>query len=959
MTGTGSGSDPGPALPEEPGDSTRIDSPTAEAASRWKQTEELFHQAMDLASGERVAAVIAWCGDDATLQQSVLALLEADSSVEGLISTASNTDPDELDSDKFLHRSPDGDASTGLSQDDGEEAEDDLWIGRVLGAFRLERLLGRGGMGVVYLGQRVTGGFDQKVAVKLVGRHLRSSPAVEQFLLERQALARLEHPHIARLIDGGVTAEGFPYVVMEFVEGQRLDVACDDPTTSIDQIIRWMLQLCDAVSYVHRNLILHRDLKPGNVMVTDEGSIKLLDFGTLKRIGPEGQTDSAMTQAGMRPVTVRFASPEHIQGNSVSTAADVFSLGMILYRLIAGCLPEELNDLSIGAYLESLKEERFTPLSIAATQSTPLRKIDAQMGKDLDAIVAKSLRYEPQARYPTASALADDLWNLLAYKPVSARNGNLHYRAGKFYLRYRWPIRAAVAAVLVLAIGLSVMAWQGHVARREQARAEKGVEDERQLAHMLLFDYFQQLRQIPGSIEAERKAVTRALAYLDSLAAIAPGSDLELDTIGGYTDMGSLLGDPYEQNLGDVPGALRALNKAVAIAESRAAKHPHDLASMQMLANAKMTLAGTYMGNGDAIQAEKYLTNAADTVAAMARDPKVTADMLQLAASLTDLLGDVYDPGRGYSTADLNKSMQTYLLSDEYDEQCRKIEPKNAACNAGIVVGDYKVGLLMETTDPAFSATRYRHGLNVVNQYPSELSKTTRALRGRNYMLSRLGLMEITLGQTEDGMKLSRQAQAGFREAIARAELDNRARFDLVAFETDLSEEYDLVGKEQEAAETAHEVLGVLSILLQRSPKNVRWQMIQANDLRTSGRAETKLGHKREGAIASKKGMDQLVSLAENKDATPEALSSAANALVELHLHPGDEKMAVGFAQRAVNAFTKPTPELLLRLAKAQSAAGQSQEAAKTARLALAGLTGPVKSKIVADEIADARRLVK
>jgi non-specific serine/threonine protein kinase/serine/threonine-protein kinase len=926
-------------------------------ATRWKRIEDLFHRAMEVDADVRAAMVAEWCAGDAGLEQELQALLEADNRVENLISTGSKSEPEESIPNRFLLRS--SKTRTGMIQESAEEVEDDQWIGRMLGAFRLERLLGRGGMGVVYLGRRVSGGLAQQVAIKLVGRHLRSSPVVQQFLLERETLARLEHPHIARLIDGGVTVEGFPYVAMEFVEGRRLDAACDDPATSIDQIIRWMLQLCDAVSYVHRNLILHRDLKPGNVMVTDEGSVKLLDFGTLKRIGPESQTDSAMTQAGMRAVTLRYASPEHIQGDRISTAADVFSLGMILYRLIAGGLPERMNHMPIGVYLEFLREGQIAPPSHAAAQSSVARKIDIHVSRDLDAIVAKALRFEPEARYPTAGALAEDLWNLLTHRPVSARDGSLRYRADKFYLRFRWPIRAAVAAILVLTIGLSVMAWQGHVARREEARAEKGVEDERQLAHMLLFDYFDQLRQIPGSIDAERKAVTRALAYLDALAAIAPGSDLELDTIGGYTDMGSLLGDPYEQNLGDVPGALRALNKAVAVAESRAAKHPHDLASMQMLANAEMAIGGTYMGNGDAIQAEKYLQNGADTVAAMAKDSKVTADMLQLAASLTDLLGDVYDPGRGYSTADLSKSMQTYLLSDEYDEQCRKIEPKNAACNAGVVVGDYKLGLLMETTDPAFSATRYRHGLNVVNQYPSELSKTTRALRGKNYMLSRLGLMEMTLGQTEEGMKLSRQAQAGFREAIARAELDNRARFDLVAFETDLSEEYDRVGKDQEAAETAHEVLGVLSVLLQRSPRNVRWQMIQANDLRTSGRAETKLGHKREGAIASKKGLDQLVNLAENKDATPEALSSAADALIELHLHPGDEKIAVSFAERAVKAFTKPTPELLLTLAKAQSASGQSQEAAKTARLALAALTGPVKSKIVADEIADARRLVK
>jgi eukaryotic-like serine/threonine-protein kinase len=433
-----------------------------DAAKRWQLTEELFHRALELAVGERVEQVTVWCGADVDLRESVVALLEADDSVEALISTASEAKAEEgAGVENFLSRPPSrpyGDDSgaftaTGL----GGEGEDDAWIGRELGAFRLERLLGRGGMGVVYLARRIAGGFEQTAAIKLVGRHLRSSPAIAQFLVERQTLATLEHAHIARLLDGGVTGEGFPYVVMEYVEGRRLDVACDDPATSTEQIIRWMLQLCDAVSYVHRNLILHRDLKPGNVMVTDDGSIKLLDFGTLKRIGPESTTDSAMTQAGLRAVSLRYASPEHIQGSAVSTATDVFSLGMILYRLIAGRLPEGLGDLAIGQYLEALKEERFTPSSQSAQQTG--RRGDAGIARDLDAIVARTLRYDPQARYPTASALADDLWNVLASQPVTARAGNFRYYAGKFYGRYQWPVRAAAAAVLVLALG--VAAWHG------------------------------------------------------------------------------------------------------------------------------------------------------------------------------------------------------------------------------------------------------------------------------------------------------------------------------------------------------------------------------------------------------------------------------------------------------------------------------------------------------------------
>jgi serine/threonine protein kinase len=907
----------------------------------------LFHRAIETPAPERTRRVIEWCGADIELRNSVLQLLECHVSVEERISSAPPVDPE-----NFLTRNGDDPGNA-----EAEDGAGDPWIGRVLGAFRLERLLGQGGMGVVYLGQRNSGGFSQTVAVKLVGWHLRSSPAVAQFLLEREALAKLVHANIARLLDGGVTSEGFPYIVMEYVEGQRLDAACDDPGVSIQQIIRWMLQLCHAVTCVHRNLILHRDLKPGNVIVTDDGIVKLLDFGALKRIGSGEDTDSGMTRAGMRPVTIRYASPEHIQGDRVSTATDVFSLGMILYRLIAGRLPGELNDLPTGQYLDRLRQGQFRPPSRVARLHTPSRVLEAQVADDLDAIVSKAIRYEPEARYPTVEALAEDLLSILLYRPVSARNGSFRYYAAKFYKRSRWPVRSAAAALVVLVAGLCAMAWQSHVAHLQEIRAEKGVEDERQLAHMLLFDYFEQLTLVPGSIDAQRKAVTQALAYLDRLTQIAPGSSLEMETIRGFTDMGNLLGNPYNQNLGNVPEALDSLRKAVSLAQTRLSKHPQDLESQLTFIKAETALGGTYLGNGDAIHAEPILKSAAATASEMSRNPHVTAPMLQSASSVTDLLGDTYDPGRGYAIADLNKAMESYRMSDKYDEMCDQADRKAALCSSGIIVGEYKFGSLLEDTDPASAAAHYRHGLDVVLHLPPEQRKTTRSLRGKNYMLARLGLMEMRTGHMTEGIARAREAQAGFREAIARAELDNRARFDLVAFETDLAIEFDRYGKEREASETAKEVLGILSVLLKRSPNNIRWQMIQAEDLMTSGRIETKLGHRSAGAEASRKGLQEAVRLAQDKDASPEALGLAADGLLDLHPHPGDARLALDFALRAGSAFAKPTPAQLLTLAKAQSAVGETEEANRTALSVLGALAGPVKSRIVAGQIAEARRL--
>lgn len=725
----------------------------------------------------------------------MLELLAADSSVEQLIAS-----PPEPADDEFLRRK-DTDFNAGTDTFDP-------WIGRTLGAFRIESLLGRGGMGVVYRAERVAGGFSQTVAVKLLGQHLHSSPAIALFLEERQTLAQLEHPNIARLLDGGVTDEGFPYVVMAYIEGRRLDQACDDTATTGDQILRWFLQLCDAVAYVHRNLILHRDLKPGNVMVSNDGSVKLLDFGALKHIGPGSDAASAMTRAGLRPVTVRYSSPEHIQGITVSTATDVYSLGMILYRLIAGRHPFDERDVSLGGYLDCLRNQDFKPPSQAALESAEpehTQRFSGDMARDLDAIAAKAIRCESEDRYQTVSVLADEIWSVLLHRPVQARHGSFSYRAAKFYRRHRLPVLMTAAAIFVAAAGVTAMQWQAHQARLQQRRADRGVEEERKLVHLLLSDYFEQLSLVPGSIDAQRKAVTLSLRYLDNLATIAPGSSLELDRIAGYTDMGMLLGNSYEQNLGDVPGGIQALNKAIAIASKQLQATPHDVIAVHSYIQAEYGLGSTYLGEGDAKQAEQYLLTALKSAEDLALRPDAGVDALHQAASVSDTLGDVYDPGRGYATADTEKALQAYLLSNSFDDRCRVRYPDNEDCWSNTVVGDYKIGSLVEDTDPELAAKQYRDGLAVVRRFSPELAKTTHSRRLRDYMLARLGLMDFRLGNRREGDDFVHDALEGFRLSIHQAELDNRARFDLVAFETDLAAEYDRLDREQDASEACGE----------------------------------------------------------------------------------------------------------------------------------------------------------
>ena len=521
--------------------------PAADAATRWRLIEDLFHRASDLPPGERTAFLQQASAEnptDPTLLPEILELLHADSAVLGKVDAHKTPSPHPESQPK---NQPDPELLTFRTSTDS-------WLNRTLGHYTVQHELGRGGMGVVYLGRRTTPGPHPQAAIKVVRRNLQDSPALNHFLLERDALARLEHPNIARLLDGGVTNEGIPWLALEYVQGQRLDHFVDHtPNITVQTILNLLIQLCAAVGYVHRNLILHRDLKPGNVMVTSEGpslhNVKLLDFGTLKILqsDPNAQAESQMTQAGMRPVTLRFASPEHVHGHRVSTASDIYSLGIILYRLLAGRFPEPENNIvipsepstSIGSgplrhsvsvsevegpafrsaaktihppqnspfrtpmagFFQDLREDRLAPPSAFSTLPMP-----AELARDLDAIVMKAIRHNPEDRYQTAEALSSELTRALLNQPVEARGNNRAYLARKFYTRHAVALWTAAATFLILCAALLVMAHETRLARAQQSRAELGVDQERKLAHLLLIDYFEDLKRIPGSTDAQRKS---------------------------------------------------------------------------------------------------------------------------------------------------------------------------------------------------------------------------------------------------------------------------------------------------------------------------------------------------------------------------------------------------------------------------------------------------------------------
>jgi len=367
--------------------------------------------------------------------------------------------------------------------------------GHEIGAYKIVRPLGSGGMGEVYLGER-GGDFEHEVAIKLLRRGPISKGLLRRFLAERQTLATLHHPNIARLYDGGTTEEGWPYLVMEYVDGVAIDRYCEHHSLALEARLRLFLDVCAAVGHAHRNLVVHRDLKPANILVTAEGEVKLLDFGIAKLLsGAERQDTMLLTRAEHRVLTWRFASPEQVQGKAITTATDVYALGLLLYRLLTGRHPYEFPDRSPATVARVICEQPPVPPTVAVrhsredndhgTNHSGIRSLRRDVPSDLSGIALKALRKEPERRYASVEQLADDVNRYRSGLPVAARGSSFRYRARKFVQRHRPAVVAACLVAVALVAGLLTTSWQARRAEQQAARAEAAQAQERRVSSFL------------------------------------------------------------------------------------------------------------------------------------------------------------------------------------------------------------------------------------------------------------------------------------------------------------------------------------------------------------------------------------------------------------------------------------------------------------------------------------------
>lgn len=510
---------------------------------RWARIKAIFADATAREPAQRAAWLAEACGDDAALRAEVDKLLAAHERTGAVF-------------DKPAAAYVTGEALT---------AGTHQWLGQRLGPWEISAILGRGGMGEVYRARRVDAEYDKEAAIKLVPAGYQAEFVLKRLRTERQILATLEHPNIARLIDGGASEQGVPYLVMELVDGVPIDEYCRGKP--LETMLRLFRDVCAAVTYAHQRLVVHRDLKPSNILVTADGAVKLLDFGIAKLLQPSNAETGAPEATRFQTFTPGFASPEQVLGQPITTASDVYSLGVLLYLLLAGRGPYRRIDSTQDAIREVCETEPAAPSSVAP-----------RVARDLDAICLRALRKEPDRRYRSVEEFSEDIRRYLSGLPVIARGDQFSYRAGKFLRRHRIEVAAAVLLVISLAGGLAFTLREARVAEAQRARAERHFASVRELADVFMFDIHDAIKDLPGSTDARQLLVKNSLRYLNTLAAEA-GDDVEMrkELAAAYEKVADIQGQAYgNANTGQQREALTSYAQAIALLEPVVASHPGD-----------------------------------------------------------------------------------------------------------------------------------------------------------------------------------------------------------------------------------------------------------------------------------------------------------------------------------------------------------------------------------------------
>ncbi len=622
---------------------------------RYQRAKELFLSVCDLAATKRREVLDLECAGDAELRAEVQSLLvhHAEPPTVELPPAAADRKP-----------------AAGRKERAPE----------TVGPYRIIREIGRGGMGVVYLGAREGDHFRRLAAVKILKRGMDTQEILKRFEHERQVLAALNHHGIARLYDAGETADGLPFFAMEYIDGQPIDVYCDTHRLRITERLDLFRQVCAAVQYVHQNLMVHRDLKPSNILVTADGVPKLLDFGIAKIINPElSLFGGDPTLPEMRIMTPEYASPEQVRGSPITVASDIYALGVILYELVTGhrpyriegrvraeierviCAVDPERPSTAASRVEVIEAEpagtgpttTITPETVAMPREGRPERLRRRLAGDIDNIVLMAMRKEPQRRYQSAEQFREDLRRHVDGLPVIARKDTPGYRLAKFVRRHRGGV-AAAAVVTVALLGWGVTAAYGWAAERHHAQVTRRMLDEvLELAHVFVFDFHDRIRRLDGSLPARKLLAQTAQECLEDLKPdVGDDPRLRRDLAAAYDRVGTIWADHRSESLGNTEMALANFRTAMAMREALLDCVPddpelrYDVAVSHLHIGDVLRFTGEVKGAWEEYEKYLLLTRALMTADPRYRRPFATA--LGTAGSVHKDLGQLEDARRFY-----------------------------------------------------------------------------------------------------------------------------------------------------------------------------------------------------------------------------------------------------------------------------------------------------------------------
>lgn len=756
------------------------------SAIRWQQIKEVFLSAVELDTSARHEFLADACAQDDELRAEVEKMMAADEEAA-----------------EFLESSP------------AEKLAGACLTGSVsdlqhLGCWRLVQELGHGGMGVVYLAERNDGQFAQQAAIKIIRRGMDSAELLRRFHTERQILASLNHPYIARLLDGGTTPDGRPWYVMEFINGKPLDEYCDEHRLSLSERLLLFRKICSAVQYAHQRLIIHRDLKPSNIMVTEEGEVKLLDFGIARLMTPEtDDPDFTATQFGL--MTPAYASPEQVRGDNITTTSDIYSLGVILYELLTGhrpyhfpsARPDEIASaicdsepprpslavlcdsaatLSDASRLQirnlSLVSGHplyvWPPSVISKTRAESPDRLRRRLHGDLDNIVLKALRKDPQRRYASVEQFSEDLHRYLTGLPVRARRDTISYRLTRFMQRNKVPVAAVVIVLASLCTGIVTTWQQSLIAQRERALAERRFHDVRQLASSFLFKYHDKVADLPGSTPVREMIVRDATEYLDRLAQDA-GDDrtLQLEVAQGWLKIGDVQGRPFLSNLGNTKDAISSYQKALQICEELEKRAAGNAAELSIKSMALQSLGVIHIRARMFTEAISELRQSVAIAQPLLAADSGNRDHQWLLSSASLYLGDALK-----WSGDNKGPMEHYQLALNLREALVKADDRNQKYIRGLAIVSQRLALLLASNSRQDKVALYQS--LQFHQRAADLFQSVALANPENPQATRDAIDQKLMmaealartGQTAEALEFCHSAATSF-EKLAGADPDN------------------------------------------------------------------------------------------------------------------------------------------------------------------------------------------